>query len=200
MTSRLPGEFFARDATIVARELLGQLLVFETEGDRIAGKVVETEAYQGWDDQASHASRGKTARTSVMFGPVGHAYLYFIYGRYWLLNVVARREDVNYGGAVLIRAFEPLEGLPLIESRRKGVKGPALTNGPARLTMALGLDGRWNGIDLCQADSALHFEKKTPTDPMLITEAPRIGINVSEPWQSMPWRYYITGNPFVSRI
>jgi DNA-3-methyladenine glycosylase len=197
--SRLERAFFARDTRRVARDLLGRLLVREIDGQRLAGRIVEVEAYTGWGDMASHGHRGKTRRNAVMFGEVGFSYVYFTYGMHWLLNVVAKLPGVDYPAAVLIRAVEPLEGLDQIAARRAGRPLREWTSGPARLTMAFGIDGALNGIDMTAADSPLYFEPGARVPDALVIRGPRVGINVPEPWQSKPWRYRVSGNPYVSR-
>lgn len=196
----LPPDFFAREAPEVACDLLGHRLVHESGGRRIAGRIVEAEGYTGWDDAASHASRGQTKRNAVMFGPPGHAYVYFIYGMYWLLNVAARPPGVDYGGAVLIRAIEPVEGLDLMAERRGGRPEREWTSGPARLTMALGIDGTLNGVDMTAAGSPLRIEHGEPAPEDAIACGPRIGLTtVPEPWRSKPWRFWVVGSSHVSR-
>ncbi len=197
--SRLGREFFARSTLRVARDLLGCLLVRELDGQRLAGRVVEAEAYTGWGDMASHGHRGKTPRNAVMFGPVGISYVYFIYGRYWLLNVVAKPPGADYPAAVLLRALEPVEGLHVISEHRAGRPAREWTSGPGRLTMALGIDGALNGLDLTAAGSPLTFEAGQPARGETIRSGPRVGLNVPEPWRSKPWRFWIDGNPHVSR-
>jgi DNA-3-methyladenine glycosylase len=129
---RLGREFYARDTLTVARELLGQRLVRVMEdGQRLAGIIVETEAYIGEEDQACHASHGRTPRNAVMYGPAGFAYIYFIYGMYYCLNVVTEQE--GFPAAVLIRAIEPTEGIPRMQAYRQGRPLHELTNGPGKL-------------------------------------------------------------------
>ncbi len=193
-------DFFAREAPDVARNLLGHLLVHESGGQRIAGRIVEAEGYTGWDDAASHASRGQTKRNAVMFGPPGHAYVYFIYGMYWLLNVAARPPGVDYGGAALIRAVEPVEGIDVMAERRDGRPEREWTSGPGRLTMALGVDGTLNGVDLTAADSPLRIERGQPVPVDEVACGPRIGLgSTPEPWRSKPWRFWVAGSIYVSR-
>lgn len=155
---RLPRSFFARTTDAVARELLGMVLVHETPEGRAAGRIVETEAYFGPGDPASHAHRGPTPRSAIMFGHPGFAYVYFTYGMYHLLNVVT--EDRGTAGAVLIRALEPIEGAELMRARHAAwrvargrpplgdVPDARLANGPGKLTIAMGIDLRENGCDL----------------------------------------------------
>lgn len=197
--SHLSTNFFANDTLTVARNLLGQVLVHEVDGRRVAGRVVECEAYTGWGDMASHGYRGPTPRNQVMFGPVGVSYVYLIYGMYWLLNVVARPPGVDYPAAVLLRAVEPLEGLQYMAERRDGRPVEHWTSGPGRLTMAFGIDKAQHGLDLTLRGSPLRFERGKPIPDERVCTGPRIGLNVPEPWQSKPWRFWVEDNRFVSR-
>src|SRR5947209_4166821 len=148
MAAKLSRRFFARPTLSVARELLNQRLVRVHEGERLSGIIVETEAYVGEDDSAAHSFHGRTARTAIMYGAPGHAYVYFTYGMHWMLNIVT--EPAGFPAAVLIRAIEPDEGLPIMQSRRGPRAAPArLTDGPAKLAQALGIDKALNGHDLC---------------------------------------------------
>jgi DNA-3-methyladenine glycosylase len=198
--TRLSRSFFARDTVDVARSLLGQILIHDSPEGRAAGRVVEVEAYSGLDDRASHGHRGRTPRTEVMFGSVGVSYVYFIYGRYWLLNVIAKPPGVEYPAAVLLRALEPLSGLELMATRRAGRSRKEWTSGPGRLTLALGVDGSHNQLDLTAADSPLFFEQGGSMASLQISSGPRIGLgSVPEPWKSKPWRFWIADNAYVSR-
>jgi DNA-3-methyladenine glycosylase len=197
--SRLPRTFFARDTRTVARDLLGRVLVHRVDGRRLAGRIIETEAYTGWDDAASHGHRGMTQRNAVMFGPVGVSYVYLIYGMYWLLNVVAKPPEVDYPAAILLRALEPVEGLDQMSTRRAGRPQHEWTNGPGRLTMALGIDKSSHGLDMTGPDGPLFFEEGEPPPVEQVCSGPRVGINVPEPWKSKPWRFWIADNPHVSR-
>jgi DNA-3-methyladenine glycosylase len=198
--TRLFQSFFARDTVAVARSLLGQVLIHDSPKGRAAGRVVEAEAYTGWDDRASHGHRGRTPRNAVMFGPVGVSYVYFIYGRYWLLNIVAKPPGVEYPAAVLLRALEPLSGLELMATRRSGRPPKEWTSGPGRLTLALGIDGAHNRLDLTAPDSPLFFERGEPIRQEQIGSGPRVGLGtVPEPWKSRPWRFWIADNEYVSR-
>src|SRR5512137_855162 len=144
---RLSRGFFAQDTLTVARSLLGKRLVRRSGGQRLAGRIVETEAYIGGDDLGCHASVGRTARNDVMFGPAGHAYIYFTYGMHWMFNIVT---DVDgFPAAVLIRALEPLAGRAVMERNRKGRTGFDLCSGPAKLAQALDITRALNGVDLC---------------------------------------------------
>ena len=185
----IPRDFFARPAPLVAPDLLGCLLVRNLAGRRVAGVIVEAEAYQGMEDQACHARAGKTARNAVMFGEPGRAYVYFTYGMHWMLNLVCEAE--GQPAAVLIRAIEPVEGLDVMrELRPMLAEKPAWLNGPAKLTQALAISRDQNGIDVCARDGGLWIEPgvRVPADEVLIS--PRVGINYApEPWKSMPWRW-----------
>jgi DNA-3-methyladenine glycosylase len=175
---------------VVARELLGQRLVRIEDGRRISGLISEAEAYTGEEDLACHAKAGLTPRTKVMYGPPGHAYVYFTYGMHWMLNFVVEPE--GRPAAVLIRAIQPEEGLDLIESRRNGQSARHWTDGPGKICQALNIDGRLNGADLCSPDSELFVEKGHPVPESRVTITPRVGLNtVPEPWKSMPWRYLV---------
>jgi DNA-3-methyladenine glycosylase len=156
-------------------------------GRRLSGIIVETEAYIGEDDLGCHASRGgRTLRNAVMFGPPGHAYIYFTYGMHWLLNIVTEGE--GFPAAVLIRALIPQEGVALMGRRRAG-RVP-IAGGPAMLCQALGLDGRWNGTNLCAADSRIFVETAPAIREEDILAGPRVGLNnVPEPWKSISWRF-----------
>ena len=183
--SRLTRDFFNRPTLQVARALLGQRLVHRRNGRRLAGLIVETEAYIGERDLASHAPLGRTLRSALMFGLPGHAYVYFTYGMHWMLNFVTEAEDLP--AAVLIRAILPEEGLPAMRRRRS--REP-LADGPARLTQALGIDGRLNGADLCGRDAVLFVERGPGTRAGRVRRAPRVGLGrTPEPWLSRPWNF-----------
>ena len=192
----LTREFYARDTLTLSRDLLGRLLVRQIGGERLAGAIVETEAYCGEADEGCHAYRGRTGRTAVMFGEPGHAYVYFIYGRYYCLNVVAEREGV--AGAVLIRAVRPLEGLSEMRRRRPERPDAELTNGPAKLCLALDIGRRHNGWDLC-AGTELWLEAGAPLPDEAVRTGPRVGLNVGEFARTRPWRFAIANDPYVSK-
>jgi DNA-3-methyladenine glycosylase len=180
----LPREFYNRSTLIVARELLGTRLVRILDGVRLVGFITEAEAYIGEEDLGCHAKSGKTKRNAVMYGPPGHAYVYFTYGMHWMLNAVT--EQTGFPAAVLIRAIDPVEGADIISARRQGRD----TLGPAKLTQALGIDGALNGISLCDPDSGLWIEAGTPVADDEIIVGSRVGLfTVPEPWKSMPWRF-----------
>ncbi|MBU2610490.1 MAG: DNA-3-methyladenine glycosylase [Chloroflexi bacterium] len=177
-------EFYARATLTVARDLLGARLVRILEGVRLAGIITETEAYIGKVDLGCHAHSGKTKRNAVMFGPPGHAYVYFTYGMHWMLNAVSEAE--GFPAAVLIRAIQPVEGVEIITARRNGRD----TGGPAKLTQALGIDGALNGVDLCDPATGLWIEAGLPVPAESVTIGPRVGLyTVPEPWKSKPWRF-----------
>ena len=188
--SPLSVSFYNRSVLDVARDLLGQRLVRQMDGQRVAGYITETEAYQGESDLACHARAGRTARNEALYGPPGHAYVYFIYGMHWMLNCVAEPEDQP--AAVLIRAMLPSEGLDWIAARRKKVHPQDWTNGPARVCQALAVDGNFNGVDLTRSQHQLWIEPGEAVMESSVLTGPRVGIaNVPEPWRSMPWRFRI---------
>jgi DNA-3-methyladenine glycosylase len=181
----------AGPSDVAARRLLGCQLVLDADGQSVAGRIVETEAYDQ-ADAASHSYKGQTPRTDVMFGPPGHLYVYFTYGMHYCCNVVTG--PVGYGSAVLIRAVEPLEGLDAMQLRRSGRSGLELTNGPAKVCQAFDIDKRWNGHDLRQPPLQL-----VPGEPIAaadIVQTTRIGIRQA---QDVPWRFYIKDNEYVSK-
>ncbi|MCR4405566.1 MAG: DNA-3-methyladenine glycosylase [Anaerolineae bacterium] len=196
LPSVLPREFYTRDTLTVARELLGQRLVRLLAGERLSGRIVEVEAYIGETDRASHAACGRTARNAVMYGPPGHAYVYFIYGMHHCLNVVTESE--GFPAAVLIRALEPVEGLTTMRRLRRGRPDHELTNGPARLCQALAIDRNFNGLDLC-AGGPLFIEPDLPVDDEEVETGPRVGVRGDEVALTLPWRFFVRGNPFVSQ-
>lgn len=184
----LPATFYERPVLEVARGLLGMRLVHNQNGQRTAGYITETEAYRGEEDLACHARAGRTPRTEVMYGPAGHAYVYFTYGMHWMLNCVTGPE--NYPAAVLIRAIEPSEGLERIAERRGNQARRLWCNGPAKLTQALGIDGSLNNTWLCSPQGELKIEYGFSIPDAWIHTGPRVGIErVPEPWLSMPWRF-----------
>jgi len=185
----LPEGFYDRYVVDVARDLLGKRLVRMLDGKRICGIICETEAYDGMQDLACHARVGKTNRNAVMFGPAGRAYVYFTYGMHWCLNVVTGEQD--YPAAVLIRAIEPQGGVAIIAENRSQVNQKNWTNGPAKLTQALQINGDQNGINITRSDANLWIETGWQVEESLVQSGPRIGIgNTPEPWRSMPWRFW----------
>ena len=191
----IPREFYERHVVDVSRDLLGKLLVrIYNDNEVLVGKIVESEAYRGQDDPASHAYRGKTPRNAIMFGKPGVAYIYLIYGMYHCLNVIAEPEG-NAAG-VLIRAVEPIEGIKTMKKLRGNVKKiKDLTNGPGKLAQAFAIDKSFNGLDLTQKNK-LFIAYPTQEENFEIVEAKRIGIKVG---LDKLWRFYIKDNPFVSK-
>jgi len=188
----LSAAFFDRDTAVVARELVGALLVSAKGGVLTGGRVVETEAYLGHDDVGSHAAtRGITKRNATMFGAPGHAYVYFTYGNHHMLNLVTESEGV--AGAVLIRALEPLLGIDAMTARRRGRAVRELTNGPGKLAAALGLDLSDNGSRL--GDGPLVLYGDTRARPCIETSG-RVGLSAG--WEAQ-LRYYLHDDPWVSK-
>ncbi len=184
----LARDFYNRPALDVARDLLGCRLVRLQDGQRLSGLILETEAYQGEDDLGCHASAGMTPRTAVMFGPPGHAYVYFTYGMHWCLNCVTG--SVDYPAAVLIRAIQPVEGRERIAQARGRQPEALWCNGPAKLCQALCIDGQLNGVPLTETTSGLWVEDTPPVSEKYMAAGARIGIErTPEPWRSQPWRF-----------
>jgi DNA-3-methyladenine glycosylase len=192
-TPRLAREFYSRNTLAVARELLGKRLIRIDNGQRLAGIIVETEAYRGEEDLACHARVGRTARTQVMYGLPGYAYVYFTYGMHWLLNFVTERE--GFPAAVLIRAIVPTEGEEIIAARRNGLPPQRWTDGPAKLCQALGIDGMHNESDLCSPVSEIFVEQGRQIQTEDVITGPRVGLNtVPEPWKSVQWRFMVNSS------
>ncbi len=189
MTGILGRGFYRRPTVDVARDLLGKVLVH----GETSGAIVETEAYLGGDDLASHSAAGITDRTRVIFGPPGHAYVYLSYGMHECLNIVAERDGVP--GCVLIRALEPLDGIEIMRARRQGAKADRdLASGPGKLTQALGITRAQNGADVTRGE--LVVRTGNVADAFDIAVSPRIGITKCA---DLPLRFTIAGNRFVSR-
>ncbi len=189
-TSRLQREFFAQNTLLVARELLGKRLVRLDNGQRLAGIIIETEAYRGEEDLACHAKVGRTARTQVMYGPPGYTYVYFTYGVHWLLNFVTEEED--YPAAVLIRAIVPTEGCEVMASRRNEQPPQRWTDGPAKICQALSIDGVLNARDMCANGAEIFVEQGLSIPEESVSTTPRVGLNtVPEPWKSVQWRFLV---------
>ncbi|MCC6363297.1 MAG: DNA-3-methyladenine glycosylase [Bryobacterales bacterium] len=186
----LPREFYARPSVEVARDLLGKVIVHGST----AGRIVEVEAYLGLKDAAAHASRGVTARTKVIFGPPGHAYVYFIYGMYECLNLVAEPEGTP--GCVLIRALEPVAGVQLMMRRRGVSRMEEIASGPGKLTVAMGITRKQNGADVTIAGMPFTVRRMHEDQPLQVVTGPRVGIRKAVDW---PLRFYLAGNPHVSR-
>lgn len=201
---RLDQRFYGRSAREVAVDLLGKSLVRTYRDIRISGRIVETEAYCDSEelDLACHGDRANkgrpTPRTQVMFGPPGHAYVYFTYGMHWMFNIVTGEE--HQANAVLIRALEPMEGLDAMMSLRDQRPLSELTNGPAKLAQALAIDSNLNGVPLFDKYCPIWVEEPYGSPVFQIAVGPRIGLgNTPEPWLSMPWRYWIQDCKYVSK-
>jgi DNA-3-methyladenine glycosylase len=209
----IPRNFFARPSIEVAPDLLGCVLEHETADGLVAVELTEVEAYAGRSDPASHAYRGKTARNAVMFGPPGHAYVYFTYGMHFCVNVVCLGEEGS-ASAVLLRAGRVIAGEELARARRtRGTTAIAprdLARGPARLCQALGIDRSQNGADMVSARSPLRMlsgagnparsavlvpGERHPATPRRIVTGPRVGVSSAA---EIPWRYWYDGDPTVS--
>jgi DNA-3-methyladenine glycosylase len=192
----LPRSFYARDSLAVAPDLLQKLLVHDDpEHGRVAARIVEVEAYRGSEDPGSHGYRGPTPRTTSMFGPPGHLYVYFTYGMHWCANVVTGR--AGEASAVLLRAGEPVAGLDVMRARRpKAYRDRDLCSGPARLAQALGLSGDDDGADLVRGAVRILDDGVPPPDAPAWTT--RIGLGPGK-GDRHPWRCHVAGNPHVSR-
>ena len=188
----LARSFYERNTQVVAFELIGKVLRLDENGTLVTGRIVETEAYFGKQDPASHAFRGPTPRNSVMFGPAGYSYVYFTYGNHHCLNVVTEGEGI--AGAVLIRAVEPEEGISAIRKRRGALRDEELTNGPGKLTQAFGITREHSGMDLTEGKFCL-ADEEGGSKMLRIQVATRIGISKAK---HLPLRFYEIGNPFVS--
>jgi len=200
---KLGKDFYMQDTLTVARSLLGKLLVHETADYSVAGRIVETEAYIGPEDKASHSYGGRrTSRNEVMYLSGGVAYIYFIYGMYYCFNVVTEAEEKP--AAVLIRALEPVSGIDAMARFRYGIPFEALspkqklnlTNGPGKLCKAMGIGRELNGIDLCGNEL---YICDSPIQPFNIMTSPRINIDYAEEYRNKPWRFYIQDNKYVSK-
>ena len=184
--------FFARPTLDVARDLLGCILVHETKRGRIAGAIVEAEAYTQ-EDPGSHARRGLRPGNAPMFEEPGHAYVYFTYGMHWCLNAVTERDGV--AGAVLLRAVEPVEGIDLMRKNRgPSVRDRDLARGPARLTQAFGVDRRQNRADLTEPPFYIGAGERLPFQS--VAETPRIGLGSTQ--DGRRWRFVVRNSPWVS--
>jgi DNA-3-methyladenine glycosylase len=190
----LPRSFYARPVLVVARDVIGKVLVHDTPQGRVAGRVVEAEAYRGPEDRAAHSFGGRrTARTEAMYGPPGYAYVFFVYGMHHHVNLVTTKEGAPE--AVLIRAVEPVEGIELMVRRRgRREDDPNLTNGPGKVCVAFAIDRRAYGADLCRGPLFLADGPRGA-----IARSPRVGIDYAGAWAARPWRFFERGNRWVSR-
>jgi len=196
--AKLSRGFYTRsDVLKIARELLGKLLVVPTsDGSRVSGIIVETEAYRGPQDRASHAFGGRrTKRTETMYRVGGTAYVYFVYGMYHQFNVVTNVEGIPH--AILIRGLEPVESIEVMLERRQGHSGRTLTNGPGKLCLALGIDRHLDAVDLL--GERVWIEEGRAVSPRSIACGPRIGIDYAGEWKEKPWRFWIRDNACVSK-
>ncbi|HEY3683193.1 MAG TPA: DNA-3-methyladenine glycosylase [Streptosporangiaceae bacterium] len=190
----LPRAFFDRHAEEVAPDLLGRTLIHDTPHGTVALRLTEVEAYEGESDPASHAYRGQTPRNTVMYGPPGHAYVYFTYGMHYCVNLVCLGEGT--ASAVLLRAGEVVEGTDLARVRaRPGAPVRDLARGPARLTRALGLTRDDDGTDVCSPSGPLRILVGEPADASRIRTGPRTGVSTAT---DIPWRFYLDAEPTVS--
>lgn len=200
-TNVIPKRFLNQETIEVAKGLLGTFLVHHSHQGMTVGRIVETEAYLGTGDPACHAARGKTPRNAVMFGPAGYNYVYFIYGMYYCYNIVTGKPGV--GEAVLIRALEPIDGIPLMKKRRKTDDLKNLCSGPGKLVLAMGIDKQHNGLSVLegpiQVIQSKHSKLKSRGDYVEdkdIISTSRIGIKAGS---DLPLRFLIKNNSFVSR-
>jgi len=195
---KLDYDFYQNDAVTTAKDLLGKIIVREINGQKIMTKIVDTEAYMGAEDKASHAyNNKKTKRTKTMFGKGGLAYIYLIYGMYHCFNVVTAVKDDPH--AILIRAVEPVEGLELIKKNRniKSSNLEDLTNGPGKLSQALKIDKSLDGCDLVKSNKLYLLDQEN--NDFKVVAAPRVNIDYAEEYKDKLWRFYIRGNKFISK-
>ena len=195
---RLPRAFLERPVLDVAPDLLGRVVVHEDERGRVAVRLTEVEAYDGTNDPGSHAFRGPTPRTQVMFGRAGHIYVYFSYGMHWCANIVSG--TAGSASAVLLRGGEVVDGEDVARSRRPTVRSSRdLARGPARLAGALGLTGEHSGDDLCAPDSSLTVHAGRPPVPGRMRSGPRVGVSGAGGDAALhPWRFWVDGEATVS--
>ena len=189
LSGQLPRSFYDRPVLEVARDLLGAIVTH----DGVVLRLTEVEAYAGGHDPASHAFRGSTPRNAVMFGPGGHAYVYFTYGMHFCMNLVCGPD--GQASAVLLRAGEVVDGLDRARQRRPGAKDRDLARGPARLTLALGVDRSLDGADVTRRSSPLRVHRGEPVVDDAVRWGPRVGVNAAA---DLPWRAWIDGEPTVS--
>lgn len=198
MGKKLTRDFYNRDAQIVAKELLGKVMVRKTSEGVVKGRIVEVEVYKGTEESMDYACHAfpmkRTGRTEIMFGEAGHAYIYLIYGMYSCINIVCNEENVPE--CVLIRALEPVDGIELIRKRRKQEKLTALCSGPGKLCQALALTREENGLDMC--GEVFFVEESEKFSDFEMIESKRINIDYAKEAVDFLWRYTIKGNLFLS--
>lgn len=197
--TRLSRDFYTRADTLrIAKDLLGKLLVVTDEmGRRSSGMIVETEAYLGEIDKAAHSFGGRrTARNEITYAEGGHVYVFFVYGMYYQLNLVTGL--VDHPHVVLIRALEPMEGIEIMRERRGTMKDTNLTSGPGKLCIALGITRELNGEDLTTSER-IWVEEYRSFKKSEIASGPRVGIDYAEEFVDLPWRFWVVGNPYVSK-
>lgn len=198
---RLKKEFFNRETTSAAKDLLGKFLITNLEEGKVVGKIVETEAYMGVDDLACHASKGKTPRTKVLFGEVGHLYVYLNYGIFWLTNIVAHKDD-DVGG-VLLRSVEITEGQEITRKRLQKCKfvkaNEKLASGPGKLSVAFGIAGDFHTQDITKSSKIYIEDRGVVLLNSEIFATRRVGVDYAKHCKDYPWRYYIKNSPFVSK-
>lgn len=201
---KLDRNFYKSDAILLSKDLLGKCIARKINGELLIGRIVEVEAYKGLIDKAAHSYGGKiTERTKIMYGEAGYAYVYMIYGMYYCLNVVA--SEVNVPEAILIRAVEPLQGMETMSMFRynkhydelKKREKINLTSGPGKLCKAFNITKKENGYDLCSEDFYIFTPESS--DNFNIKESKRINIDYAEEAKDFLWRFYIEGNPYVSK-
>ena len=191
---KLSRSFYEQPTIDVAKQLLGKFLIHRHTDATLVGRIVETEAYLGPQDLACHAAKGRTRRTEVMFGAAGHAYVYFIYGFYNMLNLVTEAED--YPAAVLIRAVQPIRGVELMKQQRKSDRLHNLASGPGKLCQAFAIDRSHNGADVC--GKTLYLEDRGEPTPKF-DATPRIGVDYAGAWRDKPLRFVVRDSKFVSK-
>lgn len=191
---KLSRSFYEQPTIDVAKQLLGKVLIHRHAEGTLVGRIVETEAYLGPHDLACHAAKGRTKRTEVMFGAAGHAYVYFIYGFYNMLNLVTETKD--YPAAVLIRALEPMRGIAQMKRNRNNERLANLASGPGKLCQAFAIDRSLNGQDVC--GKVLYLEDRGEPTPKFDT-TPRIGVDYAGDWRDKPLRFVVRDSKFVSK-
>ncbi len=193
MAKKLKRKFFSQSTLKVAKNLLGKFLVRKINNHKLSGKIVEVEAYHGFNDRASHAFRGKTSRNEVMFGQAGFSYIYLVYGINHCLNFVTGKK--NFPAAVLIRAVEPTEGIELMKKFRKNKHFKDLTSGPGKLCQAFNIDRQLNICDITKSKDLWIEDRGEKINPRDIHTAKRIGIDYAgEYWSKIKWRFFLKNN------